>query len=90
MSRDSCIYYLQHHPIVKQNRSTTKVQIVYDGSASSRDDLSINDCLLVGPNLIPKLFNVMIRFRFHQIALVADIEKAFLMVGLREEDRDML
>jgi len=32
----------------------------------------------------------MIKFQFHQIALVADIEKAFLMVGIREEDRDML
>jgi len=90
LSRDDCIHYLPHHPVVKQNRSTTKVRIVYDGSASTLDSLSINDCLQIGPNLIPKLFNVMIKFRFHQIALVADIEKAFLMVGIREEDRDML
>jgi len=39
--------------------------------------------------LIPKLFNVMIRFQLHQIALVADIESAFLMVGVSQEDRDM-
>ena len=66
------------------------MRIVYDGSASSHDSISINDCLQVGPNLIPKLFDVMLRFRFHQISLVVDIEKAFLMVGVREEDRDML
>ena len=71
---------------MKQNRSTTKVQIVYDGSASSHDNLWINDCLQVSPNLIPKLFNVMLRFRFHQIALVADIKRVFLMVGVREEN----
>jgi len=90
VSRSSCIHYLLHHPVVKQNRNTTKVRIVYNGSVSSQDDLSINDCLQVGPNLIPKLFDVMIRFRFHQIVLVADIEKAFLMVGVRDEDQDML
>ena len=81
---------MSRHPIVKPNRSTTKVQIVYDSSASSHDNLSLNDCLQVGPNLIPKLPNIMVRFWCHQVALVADIEKAFLMVGITKEDRDML
>jgi len=45
LSRDDCIQYLPHHPVVKQNRSTTKVQIIYDVSASTPDSLSINDCL---------------------------------------------
>ena len=63
---------------------------MYDGSASSNDDPSLNDCLQVGPNLIPKLFNVLIQFRCHQVTLVADVEKAFLMVSIAEEDRDML
>ena len=30
------------------------------------------------------------RFRYHRIALSADIEKAFLMVGVAEPDRDVL
>ena len=86
----SCIHFLLHHPVIKYNRSTTKVRIVYDGSASTGDDVSLNDCLQVGPNMIPKLFNMLIRFRCHQITLVADIEKAFLMVSVAEEDRNML
>ena len=64
---------------------------MYDGSATSKDGvLSLNDCLQVGPNLIPKLFNVLIRFRCHPIALVGDIEKAFLMISIKDLDRDML
>ena len=90
MPSETCIHYMPHHPVVRQNRSTTKVRIVYDGSATSHENLSLNDCLQVGPNLIPKLFNVLIRFRCHQVALVADIEKAFLMVSVVKEDRDML
>jgi len=40
--------------------------------------------------LIPKLFEILVKFRSHLIALVADIEKAFLMIGIVEEDRDKL
>ena len=36
------------------------------------------------------LFDVLLRFRVNQVALTSDIEKAFLMVGMAEEDRDVL
>ena len=66
----------------------TKLRIVYDGSAKlDTNDLSLNDYLDTGPNCIPKLFNVLLRFRCNRVALVGDIEKAFLMVGIAEEDR---
>ena len=50
----------------------------------------MNDCLSTGPNYIPHLFNILVRFRSYAVGLVADIEKAFLMVGIDENDRDML
>ena len=40
--------------------------------------------------MIPKLFDTLVKFRLHPNALVADIEKAFLMIGITEEDRDKL
>ena len=40
--------------------------------------------------MIPKLFYILVKFRLHPIALVADIEKVFLMIGITEEDRDKL
>ena len=33
------------------------------------------------------LFSVLVQFRYHKVALVADIEKAFLSIGIREEDQ---
>ena len=90
-SSDTFIHYMPHHAVVKQGRSTTKVRVVYDGLATSHEcNIALNDCLQVGPNLIPKLFNVLIRFRCYQVALTGDIEKAFLMISIRESDRDML
>ena len=70
---------------------TTKLRIVYDGSACPQgEDCSLNDCLQKGTNYIPKLFDVLVQFRCHRIAITADIEKAFLMVGIKEHDQDFL
>ena len=36
------------------------------------------------------VFNMLANFRANRVGLIADIEKAFLMIGIKEEDRDML
>ena len=36
------------------------------------------------------MFDLLVRFRAHRVALTADIEKAFLMIQMAEEDRDVL
>ena len=46
--------------------------------------------LLMGPNYVLTLFDVLLRFRAHSVALTGDIEKAFLMIRIAEEDRDAL
>ena len=51
---------------------------------------SLNDCLNVGPALSPKIFDILVRFRQYRAAVVADIEKAFLNIGVEEIDRDVL
>ena len=49
-----------------------------------------NSCLLAGPSLTPKMMEVLIRFCWYQVALAADIEKAFLMVSVAAYERDCL
>ena len=85
------VHNLPHHCVIRQDKQTTKLRIVYDGSAKMKtDSISLNDCLETGPNLIPKLFDVLITFQWHLVAVTADIEKAFPMIGIRPSDRDML
>ena len=80
------MYYLLHQAVIRREHSTTKLQIVYNGSAKSNDQkCSLNDCLHTGPNFIPKLIDVL---RSYSYALTADIEKAFLMVGINNSDHD--
>ena len=83
------LYYLPHHPVIRDDKDTTKVRIVYDASCKSTGP-SLNDCLHSGPSLISEIPDVLVRFRYHKVALVSDIEKAFLMVQVAEPDRDVL
>ena len=83
------VHYLPHHSVVRKNARTTKVRVVYDVSSKEcKSDVSLNCCLHVGPSLTPQLFHVLLRFRERLVALVADIEKAFLNVEVDKCDRD--
>ena len=93
VSEDSCCeieHYLPHHPVVKREKLSTKVRIVFDASAKELKFLSLNECLEQGPNLNPELLAILLRVRLRKIAYLGDIEKAFLQVGVRPQDRDAL
>ena len=81
-------FYLPHHCVIKDASSTTKLRVVFNASAKSASGVSLNDRLVVGPQLQKDLFGILIRFRFHQVALSADIAKMYRQVQLDDEDRD--
>ena len=83
-------FFLPHHGVIRQDRDTTKLHIVFDDSAKADNNVSLNDCLSKGPNHTPLIFDIPLRFRFYKIALVADIEKAFHQILINPSDRDML
>ena len=83
------IHHLPHHCVVREDKSATKLLIVYNASAGE-NGLALNDCLHTGPPLTPDVPYILVRFRVKPIALVLDIEKDFLMIALKKEDRDVL
>lgn len=83
------VHYLPHHGVVRQDKSTTKLRVVYDASARTSGP-SLNDCLYAGPSFGPSIFDILLRFRLHPVIVAGVIEKAFLMVSVKEEDRDTL
>ena len=83
-------HYLPHHPVMTPSKSTNKLRIVYDASIKAKKgDKSLNKCLHRGPVLLPDLCGILLRFRIQSIAIFADIEKAFLQVGIQKADRDV-
>ena len=82
------VHYLPHHGVIRKDKVTTKLRVAYDGSATTDTrEHSLNDCLFAGPNYIPQIFDILVKFRKNRIGLVADIEQAFLMIGICEKDR---
>ena len=49
----------------------------------------VNECLYPGPPLQNKLWDVLVR-RFHPVAIFGDLQKAFLQIRIKEEERDAL
>ncbi|XP_057335449.1 uncharacterized protein LOC130674197 [Microplitis mediator] len=80
-------YYLPHHAVIKETSMTTKVRVVFDGSANTTTGISLNDKLFTGPTIQSDLFSLLIRFRKHPIVLTGDIEKMYRQFLVRKEDR---
>lgn len=80
-------YYLPHHAVIKESSQTTKVRVVFDGSAKSTTGISLNETLLVGPTIQDDIFSLLLRFRTHNYVLTGDIEKMYRQFLVREEDR---
>ena len=84
------IHYIPHTAVLNEGRQTTKLRIVYDASSKAQGEVSLNECLEQGPNLLPLLFDVLLRFRMEKVALIGDLEKAFLQVEIEPRQRDLL
>ncbi|XP_064475611.1 uncharacterized protein LOC135389500 [Ornithodoros turicata] len=83
-------YYMPHQAVVREASRTTKLRVVCDASSHTPGLLSLNDNLQSGPNLTADLVALLLNFRQHNVALVADMEKAFLQIQVKESDRDAL
>ena len=64
--------------------------VVYEASAKVEGKPSLNDCLFIGPNFDQNILDILLRFRSYQIALMADIDKAFMKISIEERDQDVL
>ena len=68
---------------------TTKLRVVHDASSKTSGP-SLNECLYKGPKFHQLILDLLIQFRCYKVALIADVEKTFLMIAVDEKDRDVL
>lgn len=83
ISESGKVHYLPHHAVIRN------VRVVYDASAK-RGGPSLNECLHTGPKFEQRILDILLRFRTYKVVLTADIEKAFLMVSVAKDDRNVL
>lgn len=82
-------YFLPHHGVFKENSLTTKLRVVFDGSAPTSNGISVNNILMAGPPLQDDLISILLRFRIHPYVVCADIEKMYRQVLIRKEHQPL-
>ena len=81
------VWYIPHHGVVHQQKG--KLRVVFDCGATYMGQ-SLNSRLLQGPDLTNNLTGVLLRFRQHPIAVIADIEAMYYQVRVPKTDRDLM
>ncbi|XP_076549204.1 uncharacterized protein LOC143306713 [Osmia lignaria lignaria] len=79
-------FYLPHHAVIREDSITTKIRVVFDGSARTSSGVSLNNALMVGPTIQDDLFTLLTRFRSRRYALTADIEKMYRQIQVHPDD----
>jgi Pao retrotransposon peptidase/Family of unknown function (DUF5641)/Protein of unknown function (DUF1759)/Putative peptidase (DUF1758)/Integrase zinc binding domain len=82
-------YYMPHHAVLKPDSVTTKLRVVFDGSAASSSGLSLNNVMMIGPTVQQELFEIIIRFRKHRYAFTADICKMYRQINITESQHSL-
>ena len=78
--------YIPQNGVINQRKSN-KLRVAFDGSAKSKGH-SLNDYLLVRPNLLDNLVSTIIRFCFGKYA-VSD-KQVFDQISVSPKDRDVV
>ncbi|XP_059047425.1 uncharacterized protein LOC131842876 [Achroia grisella] len=83
----SCI--LPHHGVIKNDSTTTKLRVVFNGSSKTTSGFSLNDLMECGPKLQQDILSLLLRWRIYKIAFTADCEKMYRMVMLQEDQQHL-
>ncbi|VDP21335.1 unnamed protein product [Heligmosomoides polygyrus] len=81
-------FYLPHRHVWTASKST-QLRVVFDASSHAKDELSLNDVIYERHSLTPLIHEVLLQYRTHLYIMLADIEEAFLQIGLPESHRDV-
>ncbi|KAJ8980478.1 hypothetical protein NQ317_013231 [Molorchus minor] len=83
-SRPANCFYIPHHVVSKSD----KIRIVYDASAKTEQNISLNDTLLVGPKLQKDIVTILLHFRVHAVAFTCDIKGMFTQIVVDKQHTD--
>ncbi|GFX66972.1 DUF1758 domain-containing protein [Trichonephila clavipes] len=81
-------FYLPHHAVIRSDKTTSRIRIVFDGSAHEDGHSLLNQSLYTLPNLHPNILELLLCFRKSTVAFTADVKSAFLQIELDFRDRD--
>ncbi|GFV96762.1 integrase catalytic domain-containing protein [Trichonephila clavipes] len=81
-------YYIPHHGVLRPEKLTTKLRIVFNGSSPTTTGISLNDILLKG-EVKGRVFETISRFRRHKFAFTTDIQKMYRQILINPDQQDL-
>jgi hypothetical protein len=70
---------------MRTQAESTKLRVAYDASdRENPQEPSLNDYLYAGPPLQIRLWNVLVRMRFHPVAVTGDIKHFYKFVSRKQ------
>lgn len=81
LSKDP-VYFLPHHPVIRDDSKTTKLRVVFDASLKTNKKVSLNNILMNGPVVQKDLFDILISFRLGKYFFISDIKMMFRFILL--------
>lgn len=83
------VYFMAHHPVIREDKRTTKLRVVFDGSMKTKSKKCLNDFLYNGAVVQKELFDILILFRTYKFVILADIKQMYRMVLVHPEHRKL-
>ncbi|XP_077287395.1 uncharacterized protein LOC143912092 [Arctopsyche grandis] len=81
--------YSPHHVVVKESSLTTKYRVVFDASAKTTSNISLNNILMVGPSVQSDLLSLLLNFRLHKYVITADIKQMYRQIQIAEKNKNV-
>ena len=81
-------WYIPHHGVAYPEKPG-KIRVVFDCSVKHKGT-SLNNQLILGPDLTNQLVGVLTRLREEQVAFIADVEAMFHQARIPEDQRSLL
>lgn len=82
-------YYIPHLGVLNESSLTTKLRVVFNASAKTSSNKSLNDILHVGPTIQDTLFEILLRFRAYPVVITADITKMYRQTWIDPSQRNL-
>ncbi|GFX72662.1 uncharacterized protein TNCV_4062581 [Trichonephila clavipes] len=83
-------YYMPHHGVLRPEKSTTKLRVVFNATNPTSNGLSLSSIQYNGGLAQNDLFTIMIKFREHLYAFTADVKMMYRMIPIHESQQPLL
>lgn len=79
-------FFLSYYGVVRQESSTTKLRVIFNGCQRTSLRISLNDCLHVGLKLQTDIATILMRWRRHPFVFAANIIKIYRQIQVHKDD----